>query len=163
LSLRLAESQSGDEAIRGLRDVMRDKTHIAKAHGCSSTWHMHGRPLSIVADHGTAFTSEAFHMACESISCCFEHPPLGLPQLRGHGESPFKFMNQNLWSRTPGRTFHNTIVRGDYPAERLACLTDDELLGLVMLGTGLLARDWFQRHRTGMKSERLLGGSLSAP
>lgn len=132
LSLHLAEGQSGEAAVRSLRNVLRDKTAIARAFGCKHTWEMRGRPFSIVADHGAAFHSEAFNLAAASLGIGVEHPPVGQPHLRGTIESIFKTHGHLLMSHLVGRTFSNTKERGDYPSEDLACLSDDELIGLII-------------------------------
>ncbi len=132
LSLHLAENQGGEAAVRSLRNVLRDKTAIARVFGCTHTWEMRGRPFSIVADHGAAFHSEAFNLAAASLGIGVEHPPVGQPHLRGTIESIFKTHGHLLMSHLVGRTFSNTKERGDYPSKDLACLSDDELIGLII-------------------------------
>ena len=132
LSLRLAAAQNAEDAIRGLKDVLRDKTAVARAFGCTTPWHMRGRPFQIVTDHGVAFTSAKFKLACERIGVGLEHPPVGQPALRGNVESIFLTLGHELMPHLIGRTFSNTKERGDYPAEYLASLTDDELIMTIV-------------------------------
>jgi len=132
LAARLAETPNSDDAIRGLRDVLRDKSHISEAFGCMLPWSMSMRPLTIVADHGTAFTSLAFRNACALIGVGLEHPPLSLAAMRGNGESIFRTVGHKVVPHILGRTFTNSTERGDYPSKDLATLTDDQLIMKVV-------------------------------
>lgn len=131
LSLQLAETPNGKDAVRSLRDVFRDKTDLAKAFGCQHNWPMRCRPFEIIADHGTAFHSQEFRAAAAALGIGIGHPPVGKPHLRGTVESVFRTHNHLLMSHLVGRTFSNTQERGDYPSEKLANLSDDELIQLI--------------------------------
>ncbi|MFS4581102.1 hypothetical protein [Phaeobacter sp. C3_T13_0] len=132
LSLRLAENPNSDDAIRALRDIFRDKTPIAQAAGCESTWHHHGGVQTLVTDMGSAFVSDDFQGTLSSLGITAHLPPAGTPWLRGHIESFFRTLGHRLMPLLLGRTFFDTVERGDYPSEQLACLCDDDLITILL-------------------------------
>ncbi|WP_282093565.1 hypothetical protein [Epibacterium ulvae] len=132
LSLRLAKNPNSDDAIRALRDIFRDKTPIAKAVDCESTWHHHGSVQTLVTDMGSAFVSDDFQGTVSSLGITAHLPPAGTPWLRGHIESFFRTLGHRLMPLLLGRTFFDTVERGDYPSEQLACLCDDDLITMLL-------------------------------
>ncbi|WP_288951340.1 transposase family protein [uncultured Paracoccus sp.] len=90
LSMRLAETPNSGDAIRALRDIFIDKTPIAQAAGCESTWHHHGGIATLVTDQGGAFVSDDFQGTVSSLGITTHLPPAGLPWLRGHIETFFR-------------------------------------------------------------------------
>ncbi|RRH67579.1 Mu transposase C-terminal domain-containing protein, partial [Falsigemmobacter faecalis] len=132
LSLRLVEAPNSEDATRALHDIFRDKTDVAKAAGCESTWHQHGGIGALVTDQGTAFTSGQFKGAVESLGGTRHLPPAGLPWLRGTIESLFKTFGHKLMPLLVGRTFFSSQERGDYPSEQPACLCDEDLIRVLL-------------------------------
>lgn len=132
LALRISENPSADEAIRTLRDIYTDKTAIAQACGCESAWHQFGQIGLLAVDQGSAFASEAFQTAAKSLGIVLQFPPGGLPWLRGHIETFFRTLGHQLLPLLSGRTFFNPVERGDYPSEQLACLSDDDLIRVLI-------------------------------
>lgn len=132
LAVRIAKTPNSGDAVRTLRDVVRDKSHISRAFGCQSPWSEYGRPFTLASDFGSAFYSEHFECACASLGIGLEHAPAGKPFLRGNVEAAFGVLNNKLLSHLPGRTFHNVIARGDNPSEALASLSDDELVASIV-------------------------------
>lgn len=132
LSMRLAETPNSGDAVRALRDIFIDKTPVARAAGCESTWHHHGGVQALVTDQGTAFISDEFQGAVHSLGVTTLLPPAGKPWLRGHIESFFRTYGHQLMPLLAGRTFFDTIQRGDYPSEQLACLCDDDLISILL-------------------------------
>lgn len=132
LSMRLAETPNADDAIRTLRDIFIDKTAIARAAGCASTWHHHGGINTLITDQGPAFVSDAFQGTVSSLAITAHLPPAGMPWLRGHIESLFRTVGHQLMPLLAGRTFFDTVQRGDYPSEQLACLCDDDLIRILL-------------------------------
>ncbi|MDO5703721.1 MAG: hypothetical protein Q4G49_01410 [Paracoccus sp. (in: a-proteobacteria)] len=132
LSMRLAETPNSGDAIRALRDIFVDKTPIAQAAGCESAWHHHGGIGTLVTDQGPAFVSDEFQGTVSSLGITAHLPPAGLPWLRGHIESFFRTYGHQLMPLLVGRTFFDTVERGDYPSEQLACLCDDDLIKILL-------------------------------
>lgn len=132
LSMRLADNPNADDAIRTLRGIFEDKTPLARAAECESTWHHHGGIGTLVTDMGSAFVSDAFQSTVSSLGVTAHLPPAGLPWLRGHIESFFRTLGHQLMPLLAGRTFFDTVERGDYPSEKLACLCDDDLITILL-------------------------------
>lgn len=132
LSMRLAETPNSGDAIKALRDIFIDKTLIAQAAGCESTWHHRGGIATLVTDQGGAFVSDEFQGTVSSLGITAHLPPAGLPWLRGHIETFFRTYGHRLMPLLVGRTFFDTIERGDYPSEQLACLCDDDLIRILL-------------------------------
>lgn len=132
VSTRLAETPNSDDAIRALRLVFEDKTPLAQAAECESTWHHHGGIGTLVTDMGPAFVSDAFQATVASLGITSHLPPAGIPWMRGHIESFFRTLGHQLMPLLAGRTFFDTVNRGDYPSEMLACLCDDDLIKVLL-------------------------------
>ncbi|SDG43114.1 Integrase core domain-containing protein [Celeribacter baekdonensis] len=132
LSMRLADNPNSDDAIRALRQIFEDKTPLAQAAECESTWHHHGGIGTLVTDMGSAFTSDAFQGTVASLGTTAHLPSAGVPWLRGHIESFFRTLGHQLMPLLAGRTFFDTVERGDYPSETLACLCDDDLIKILL-------------------------------
>lgn len=132
LSIRLAATPNADDAVRALRDIFVEKTPIARAAGCESTWHHHGGIGTIVTDQGSAFISDEFQSTVSSLGVTSHLPPAGLPWLRGHIETFFRTYGHQLMPLLIGRTFFDPVQRGDYPSEQLACLCDDDLIKILL-------------------------------
>ncbi|WP_418024721.1 Mu transposase C-terminal domain-containing protein [Paracoccus sp. TD-10] len=132
LSVRLAETPNSSDAIKALRDIFVDKTPIAQAAGCESTWHHHGGISTLATDQGGAFVSDDFQGTVSSLGITTHLPPAGLPWLRGHIETFFRTYGHQLMPLLVGRTFFDTVERGDYPSEQLACLCDDDLIRILL-------------------------------
>lgn len=132
LSMRLAETPNSGDAVRALRDIFIDKTPVARAAGCESTWHHHGGVQGLVTDLGGPFISDDFRGAVLSLGVTPLLPPAGKPWLRGHIETFFRTYGHQLMPLLAGRTFFDTIQRGDYPSEQLACLCDDDLITILL-------------------------------
>lgn len=132
LTMRLAETPNSADAIRALRDIFIDKTPIARAANCESTWRHHGGIGTLVTDMGSAFVSDHFQGTVSSLGITAHLPPAGIPWLRGHIESFFRTFGHQLMPVLSGRTFFDTVERGDYPSEQLACLCDDDLIRILL-------------------------------
>lgn len=133
LGFRIVATPNADEAIRTLNLVVQDKTAIAEAAGCLSPWDQHGGFGILTSDQGPAFASEAFRSAVADLLATYEAPPAGVPKLRARIERIFRTFAQQLAPMLIGRTFGNPVERGDYPSEKWAALTDDQLAQIFTL------------------------------
>jgi len=132
VAMRLAKTPSAKDAILTLRDVYADKSAIAEACGCSLPWKEHGAVGIIATDHGSAFISSEFRAVAVSLGITLQYPPGGLPWMRGQIESFFRTLGHQLMPLLSGRTFFSPDARGDYPSEQLACLSDDDLIRILV-------------------------------
>ena len=132
LGFRLVDTPNATDAIRTLQMVFQDKTPIAKAANCESEWSQFGGVSTLVTDQGSAFTSNEFRTAVTDLGFTYEAPPAGVPKLRSTIERLFKTHSIQLASRIIGRTFSNSVEKGDYPTQEWASLTDDELANIFI-------------------------------
>lgn len=133
VGMRLAATPNSEDAYALLSDVTRDKTDLAIAAGCQSTWHHFGGLGTVCTDNGAAFVDDLFSMSILEAHGHPDTPPGGLPHLRGRVERIFGTFGTTLMPHLAGRTFSNTQDRGDYPSEKLATLTDDTLMQILTL------------------------------
>lgn len=106
LSFLLVENPSSENAVRAMNLIIKDKTSIAWAAGCSSPWHHHGGIGAIVTDQGSAFTSTGFRTAVTELGSTYEAPPAGIPKLRGTVERIFGTFGGQLAQFLTGRSAH---------------------------------------------------------
>lgn len=133
LGFRIVPTPNTDDAIRTLHLITQDKTRLAAAAGCQSSWDQAGGIGVLVTDQGSAFAAELFRMAVVDLGATYEAPPAGVPKLRARIERLFRTFGQQLAPMLIGRTFGNSVERGDYPSEKWAALTDDELARIFTL------------------------------
>jgi len=133
LSLRLADSPNGVDAVRTLEEITRDKTDDARAMGCASGWYYFGGIFTVVTDQGSAFISEQFREALDGLGATTERPPAGAPTLRSTIERLFRTFGLKLMPLLAGRTYGNPKERGDYDSNYWASLSDDELIQVLIL------------------------------
>ena len=150
LGLVISEQPSAKDAMRALHLVGKDKTEIAKAYGCETSWKHRGGFGTLVADNGSAFISNQFSSAVCDLNSTIMYPPAGYPFLRGTIERLFGTFAAHLMSYLNGRTFGNSHARGDYPAERLACLTDQDLAAVL---TNYIVDVYHNQPHGGLKGE----------
>jgi putative transposase len=89
-------------------------------------WPMYGKPLCVLLDNGKDFRSYALKRGCEQHGIELKWRPVRVPHYGAHIErliGTFMTMVHSL----PGTTFSNVKARGDYPSERRACLTLEDL------------------------------------
>lgn len=127
LGISLCKTPTSNDALRALSLVFKDKSKISEAFGCETDWKQHCGIGALVADNGSAFVSDAFRAAVLGLGIDLAFGPAGKPQLRGTIERMFRTYVLQLMILLSGRTFSNSIDRGDYPAEYLAALDLDEL------------------------------------
>lgn len=133
MGMRIAETPNYKDAIRTLEDVTRDKTDLARAAGCESTWDQHGSIVEVVADQGAAFKSEQFRAAARDIGASRANPGGGMPWLRGADERVNGTFSTALTPLLSGRTFLSPKERGDYNSVANSALTDDDLIQALIV------------------------------
>lgn len=127
VGMTLSRTPSGENALATLRMVVSDKGRYADACGALTPWDMYGGVEEVVTDGGSSFTWTKFRAAIISIGTAKHIPTSGIPFLRGRIERVFRTIHTHLIARFSGRTFENTVRRGDYNSERQASLFVDQL------------------------------------
>jgi len=126
LGMRLSRTPNARTTVQVLEMITRDKGVWADAVGTLTPWHMYGTPELIVTDLGPEYAAYDVQVVAQDLGVTLMHSPGGLPEMRGHIESFFGTMSINLMERLTGRTFRNTIERGDYDSKSRAALTADD-------------------------------------
>ncbi|MFK4724623.1 putative transposase [Bradyrhizobium niftali] len=111
--IRFAKTENKETAKALLRMSVTDKSRYAAAAKCKSDWPMTARPASIHTDTGSAWISTEFRGCVADLRATLETAPVGLPQMRGHGERVFGTMDRSLLPNFTGRTFGSIEAKGD--------------------------------------------------
>lgn len=127
-----AKAPSTGLAIDSLKMAVSDKTRFASAVGAVTPWYMRCGIETVVTDQGSAYISHAFTKTATAMGTFVDHPPARLPQLRAHVERSFGTLRTRLIGMFTGQTFANVGDRGDYPAEKRASLTLEELCWAIV-------------------------------
>ncbi|RFC62742.1 hypothetical protein DYI37_12260 [Fulvimarina endophytica] len=116
-------------ARTALRSTLVDKSALAAAVGCTSTWHMYGRGEFFAFDGGPAFGAE-FQASVHRCRAGTSVPDQD-PRMRGTIEAFFRTLKR-LCRRFAGYAFSNVVERGEYPAQEMASLTVAEFHSLLV-------------------------------
>lgn len=127
VGMTLSRSPSGENALATLRMVVSDKGRYADACGALTPWDMFGGIEEVVTDGGPSFVWTKFRIAIAAMRGAKHVPTSGVPFLRGRVERVFRRIHTQLIARFSGRTFENTVRRGDYDSEKQAILFVDQL------------------------------------
>lgn len=111
--IRFSKTENKETAKALLRMSVTDKSRYASAANCKSDWPMTARPASIHTDTGSAWISTEFRGCVADLRATLETAPVGLPQMRGHGERVFGTMDRSLLPNFTGRTFGSIEAKGD--------------------------------------------------
>jgi putative transposase len=133
VGIRIAEKPSATEAVRLLRQVVQNKTDLARAVGAQSDWAFYGGLGEVSADGGSAFQSTEFIAAVTDLCGNIHFPPVGIPELRATIERFFGSVTTRLMPLLSGRTFRNPEERGDYDSEARTVLDDEDLLRILVM------------------------------
>ncbi|EBA10454.1 Mu transposase C-terminal domain-containing protein [Sagittula stellata] len=127
VAMKLSRSPSKRSAMQTMDMIVRDKGVWADAVGAHSPWNMSGTPELIVTDCGSAFIDFDTRVGATDLGINIDAGPAGMPEFRARIERLFGTMANNFIGRLTGRTFSNTVVKGDYDSEARAALTAEEL------------------------------------
>ena len=127
VAMKLSRSPSKRSAMQTMDMIVRDKGVWADAVGAHSPWNMSGTPELIVTDCGSAFIDFDTRVGATDLGINIDAGPAGMPEFRARIERLFGTMANNFIGRFTGRTFSNTVVKGDYDSEARAALTAEEL------------------------------------
>ncbi|MHC9235194.1 transposase [Pseudooceanicola sp. 502str34] len=127
VAMKLSRAPSKRSAMQTIDMIVRDKGVWADAVGAHSPWNMSGTPELIVTDCGSAFIDFDTRVGATDLGINIDAGPAGMPEFRARIERLFGTMANNFIGRFTGRTFSNTVVKGDYDAEARAALTAEDL------------------------------------
>ncbi len=123
---------SAASALRGLEMIVSDKTEIAQWANAKNPWYHNGRMELLVTDNGPGYIADEFQTAAASVARARATAPAGFPEMRATIERFFGTCSTMLMPYLPGRTFANSVEKGEYPGEELASISMDELLTILV-------------------------------
>lgn len=127
VAMKLTRAESSRAALQTIDMIVRDKGHWTDAVGTLTPWNMSGTPELIVTDAGSGFIDFDTRTAATDLGINIDAGPAGMPEFRGRIERMFGTMAGSFIGRFTGRTFSNTVVKGDYDSDKRAALTSEEL------------------------------------
>jgi putative transposase len=105
--------------------VCQNKTAIAIAAGCSSTWDHTVTPEIVPFDNGSEFANEINGNAVRELGAEIEFGIAGEPNGRPVVERFLRTLDTGLLPFFTGRTFANIVERGDYNPQEMASVLVD--------------------------------------
>jgi putative transposase len=108
-----------------LTHIAADKTAWLKQRDIHEEWRICGKPLEIGVDNAKEFKSRAFRRGCAQHGITIRYRPPGQPHYGGIIERVIGTFMKNI-HETPGTTLSNPAERGEYPSEKMACMTFEE-------------------------------------
>ncbi|MFN4153493.1 MAG: hypothetical protein ACK4HF_02460 [Paracoccaceae bacterium] len=133
VSLQLGLTATPELAKRTIMMSMMDKTKIATACGAEGVWNQFLRPEKIVHDSGNSYLAYATDELCAALRIDKVAAPKAKAFLRGLLERIFRTIHENLFAAIPGKTFTNTVRRGEYDSQAEAVLTLDDLIKVLVV------------------------------
>lgn len=132
LGMVLTCNPKASAAISCLQMVVSDKGEIANSAGAKSPWNMFGKPEVLATDNGSAFKSQVFSNACADLGIHGLQTIAGSPSMRGPIERVFRTASTMLLPNLSGRSFSNSVEKGDYDGEKRACLSMEDLCQILV-------------------------------
>lgn len=114
----------------GLYHAMVSKDEWLADRGVTNPWDTCGKPAALHFDNAKEFLGRTIQRFCEVYDVRIEHRALGNPRYGGHIERVIRTMNEAIHV-IPGTTFYNIEAKGQYKAEKLACMTLFQCEGYV--------------------------------
>ena len=109
-----------------LANAILPKEQLLAQHDLPGEWPVWGVMRTLHLDNATEFHGTMLKRACEQYGIELNWRPLGKPQYGGHIERYLGTILQEIHS-LPGTTFSSVAERNDYPSEKKAALTLEEL------------------------------------
>lgn len=106
-----------------IKNMILPKVWLRKLYPELPKWEAYGIPVLIVCDNGKEFLSEGFREMAAALGTTIRLAPVRNPEYKGVIESFLKTVNKVGLSGLPGGTGSNPKERGDYDAEKAACMS----------------------------------------
>lgn len=133
LGLQMNMTATPELAKRTVMMSMMDKTKIAQACGTEGHWNQFLRPEKLMHDSGNAYVAYETDALCAQLNIDKVAAPKAKAYIRGLLERVFRTIHQTLLESIPGKTFSNTVLRGEYDSEAEAVLSLDDLIQILTI------------------------------
>ncbi|VWC07919.1 integrase [Burkholderia lata] len=95
-------------------------------------WLARGVAEMIFGDNAWEFHGGATRAGCDELGISLVYCPSRAPWFKGRVERFMRTIAEQLFHLIPGTTWSNTKDRGEYPSEKLACVTLEQLTVFVV-------------------------------
>lgn len=120
-------------ALECMKNSVRPKNYLkTRFPQIKGTWPCHGIAVTYIVDNGKEFHSATFQALKSTLGTSISYMPGRHPWFKGVVERFFQSQNNALAHNLPGTTKSNIFARGEYEAEKAACLTMEEFESLFM-------------------------------
>lgn len=133
LGMQIGLTATPSLAQRTFMMTMTDKTKLSDACGALTPWNQFLRPEKVMHDSGNAYLAGTTDLMCAKLGIDKISAPKAKAYIRGLMERIFRTIHENLLSQIPGRTFSNTVKRGDYDSEAEAIFSLDDLFRVLTI------------------------------
>ncbi|ABB05594.1 Mu transposase C-terminal domain-containing protein [Burkholderia lata] len=128
-----ARSPGQEEVGWAMRMAMLSKRDLLNRLGMGHLeWRARGVAEMVVGDNAWEFHGSAMRAGCDELGISLMYCPKRAPWFKGRVERFMRTISEQLFHTIPGTTWSNTTERGEYPSEKLACVSLDELTALVV-------------------------------
>jgi putative transposase len=148
------EPPSTQTVMECLFYAITEKRHVKELFGLRHDYVGYGVPETLAVDRGSGYLNNAMELACAQLHIELDPMPGRSPWLKGSIEEFLGEVETDLIHPTPGTTFSNFLVRGDYDPAKNACVTLD---GLWYLLHKWIVDDYTRNGHKGLEG-RVLGG-----
>ncbi|AOJ16665.1 Mu transposase C-terminal domain-containing protein [Burkholderia vietnamiensis] len=128
-----ARSPGQEEVGWAMRMAMLSKRDLLNRLGLGHLeWLARGVAEMVVGDNAWEFHGSAMRAGCDELGISLVYCPKQAPWFKGRVERFMRTISEQLFHTIPGTTWSNTTDRGEYPSEKLACVSLDELTAPVV-------------------------------
>ncbi len=131
-----------------------EKRHVKELFKLRHDFVGYGIPETLAVDRGSGYLNNDMELACAQLQIELDPMPGRSPWLKGSIEHFLGEVETDLIHTTPGTTFSNFLVRGDYDPAKHACVTLD---GLWYLLHKWVVDDYTRNGHKGLEG-KVLGG-----
>jgi putative transposase len=131
-----------------------EKRHVKELFELRHDFVGYGVPETLAVDRGSGYLNNDMELACAQLHIELDAMPGRSPWLKGSIEEFLGEVETDLIHPTPGTTFSNFLVRGDYDPAKHACVTLD---GLWYLLHKWVVDDYTRDRHKGLEG-KVLGG-----
>lgn len=111
---------------------MLPKPDCCAIYGTKNPWSFFGTPATIVTDNGPEFYNTNLEDALTLLQVTdWIRSPRGIPRFRGSIERFMRTSGHGLVHKLDGTTYANTVERGDYQSEKMACYTLEAFMKML--------------------------------
>lgn len=128
----ISRNPNSQSALRVIEMMMRDKGVWGDACGGLTPWSQFGWPSVIVTDCASYNISSLVQARTSDLGITVQYSPAGNPATKGRIERVFGTFATQLMPRLSGRTFSNSVERGDYDSVKRAALNPEEFCSVLV-------------------------------